>query len=169
MCTSFVFGLRKGRWVFCRRGWLSLSLEQTHDRPPFTENLIHCTSVCLMINSPNHGNFSKSEFPEGFLAGTSHGHFTKICPFGSGESQLHLYFMFQSFLNAVLGDAPLMPVYYYLLMDQPLSEPGKCWSVSVPIWVSVRRLLVSSLSKTIILRNYLCHRKVFLFKIFILI
>lgn len=79
-----------------------------------------------MINSPNLANFSKLEFPEGFLAGTSHVHFTKICPFGSGESQFHLYIMFQSFLSAVLGDVPLMPVNYHLLADQPLPEPGKC-------------------------------------------
>ena len=63
--------------------------------------------------------------------------------------------MFQSFLNAALGDVPLMPVYYHpLLLDQSLPEPGKMLKhFSPPFTVSVRQLSVSSLGKTIILRN----------------
>ena len=105
------------------------------------------------------GNFSMFEFPEGFLADASHGHFTRICPCGSSESQFQLSH-FQSFLNAVLGGIPLMLVYYCPLFVGSRPAPSRVTEMLKllypPFKVSVRRLLVSwSLGKAIVLRNYL--------------
>lgn len=108
---DFCLWPRKDRQVPQRRGSVSQLLEHAPSK------LTHCTSVWLIINSPNHqGNFSKCEFPEGLLADTSHSHFRRIRPSGSDESQFHLYFTFQSLLKAAPRDVPRMPVYYRPLL-----------------------------------------------------
>lgn len=100
----FVFGLKKGRSGSRRQVWLGQPLEHVTGH--------HSLTVNPHISLPDGqftkslGDFSELEFPRGFLTDTSHGHFTRICLFGSGESQSPLCFMFQSFLNAALGDVP---------------------------------------------------------------
>lgn len=105
LCMIFVFGLKKSRsGPVDESGWASrLSTRMTGH---------HSLKVNPNISLPDGQftkslrDFSKMELPQGFLADTSHGHFTRICLFGSGESQFPLYCVFQSFLNAALGDVP---------------------------------------------------------------